>query len=737
MNVNKKTVMSVLQLIRHDKPITLSQRMSTRMIKCASQLPVGTCMGWQMVALQNGNLKVEFFGEGIVGESDLKWMTENVAKTKRKTLLTKYNCNSNLYELFLPISLKPTTSKIGFGAERETNINSDTFLRGWPEYYSDQLPELIAILRSVGGCLKASFGSCTPEEEHQCIKHTTDTWGNSKISLSTYIGRPVKSKVFLQLQSEPSIRLLSVLDDAIPGIQLKKLGNMKDAICQQAWENPLEDANVLPDYAARIIMLEPYIEGKTMIGIQTCEEPVAPIAASHENKKTKESISVGKALFTSGDIKDVLIDDIALKMHWDIIGMTGTGKSSLMAQSVISAIETGHGCTVLDPHGTLVDSIIRRVPEEETDRIRVVRIGDGDQNPVPISIYKTSDVKKEEVNINNICTMFSDIYDPKREGIVGPRWFRMYSLLVKASLTLGLGGTFESVLTIVQSKRSIRAAMDALQTLGGEEKKHSCLVDALANEFYLDKSSEYANMISWFISKFQRFTAVPQLRNIFGASENALDFENNIDTDVVTLIDLSLPKIGTDAAKITGMLILEQLWQAILNRKDRNKTHMIMIDEAHQFQGKTLCSIIYEGRKFGAALCMAHQSCSQMMPDIRDALDTTANFSCFRLSLKDAYNAAHKFDNPRFETMLCRLDNFNAITTMSIDGKQTNPFTLLVSRPEAKAKGDEIAQKIEKRSLDVLVKPYENKRAKTTEEIIKEINKIITSNMPPRINEEE
>ena len=49
--------------------------------------------------------------------------------------------------------------------------------------------------------------------------------------------------------------------------------------------------------------------------------------------------------------------------HVYVIGRTGTGKSTLIANMCQSDLH-GHGLALLDPHGDLVEEVLRRVPEE-------------------------------------------------------------------------------------------------------------------------------------------------------------------------------------------------------------------------------------------------------------------------------------------------------------------------------------------------------------------------------------
>ena len=166
-----------------------------------------------------------------------------------------------------------------------------------------------------------------------------------------------------------------------------------------------------------------------------------------------------------------------------------------------------------------------------------------------------------------------------------------------------------------------------------------------------------------------------------------------------------------------------KLWNAAITRQNRDKTHLIVLDEASLFQTNPLPRILSEGRKFGIACVLCHQHTAQLTSEIRDSLEAnSANFSAFRLSTKDAANAAIRFDNPEIITSLTRLDAFNAITTLSVDGQQTAPFTLETIRPRKQKNAEALAAKIEQNSIDKLVKAYESYRAITPKEIVDMLN---------------
>lgn len=244
------------------------------------------------------------------------------------------------------------------------------------------------------------------------------------------------------------------------------------------------------------------------------------------------------------------------------------------------------------------------------------------------------------------------------------------------------------------------------------------LAQRIQSEYAEDRSNEFQNTLNWYLSKFQRLTSIEQLRKTLGAGTNALNFGQTVDTDAVTLIDLASPTIGVHAARIVGTLLMMQLWNAVLARKQRNRTHLVMVDEASLFQTNPVPRMLAEGRKFGLSMILSHQHTGQLTAEVRDALEANAaNFSAFRLSPRDASGAAMRFDVPGVQAVLARQNAFQAVTTLSVKGRQTAPFTLEVCRPKQEKHGEEIARRIEEQSWETLVRPYQSQRALTPGEI--------------------
>ena len=702
------------KLIKMSDKRFLSDRMSTRMVKCASVLKTGSFLGWQMTVPVKGSINISLFGTKDLSKSDLEWIAEKTGKVCNCSLKNTEDSFGELYELYLPIATESLNDPtIGFGAK--SIHHAEAIQTRWPTSFSSQFDELIRGMQKTGGALRVVVGAASESEKMICKKHTIHHYDVSGVNATDYIGNPVKIKVLLRIPDMLSIRLQTVFGEAVHGSKIQYLGKMNDDRCAEIWANPLETAQTLPDYAARIIIMEPELKD-SVIGIGVCEEEMKIIPSNHKNPKSSGAVRIGKSIDTSGKRQSIKIGELDLRRHYQIIGQTGTGKSTLLSNIILDAIKQGHGLTFFDPHGSTINTIIRCLPEKYADKVRIIRIGDVD-NPVPLNIWDSDDPEQESRNISNLCELFSDIFDPKKEGFVGPRYERWLSTFSKASIAcLGRRASLESIAVISQSQDNM---LKVYKSIANEYPE---LAERIKQEYGLDKSSDFHATLSWYLCKFERLTSVEQLRKTLGAGTNALDFANTIDTDTVTLIDLASPVIGAQASRIIGTLLMMKLWNAAMERRKRERLHMVIVDEASLFQTNPMPRMLAESRKFGISMCLCHQHLGQLTSEIREALEAnSANFSAFRLSPRDAAIATVRFDSPEMQANLTRLDAFNAITTISVNGRQTAPFTLKIDRLKKQKNAEVIAKRIETESIKKLVAPYRYLRALTPSEIMQAI----------------
>ncbi|MBR6951966.1 MAG: DUF87 domain-containing protein [Oscillospiraceae bacterium] len=700
--------------------------LSSRVTRCAAVLPSGGFIGWQMTVRPGRRTDVSLFGSAGVTRADLEWIAERTGQAAEsgagKSTPPAFEEGDELYELYLPAAEPAAHACVRGFAQEPAPISVGGHAR-WPLGGSAGWSELPEALSASGGTLRVTVGPADAGKAEECRRLAARTFPGGSADLSEYVGTPTSVRVLLRLPCAPSLRLRACLGTLVRGTDLRYLGRCADG-ADGIWKDPLDGARVLPEVAARLMILEPSLSAPVAgLPCRIPEPPVYPLTVS--GRAGGKGVRVGTATDESGSRRRVTLGDADLCRHYQIVGQTGTGKSTLLTGLILSAVSRGCGLTFFDPHGSTIDAILRSVPEKYAHRIRVVRIGDSSA-PVPLSLWDSDDPEKEERTISDLCQLFGSIFDPPGECFTGPRYERWLGTFARASIALlGRRASLESIAVLSRSRDTMNRLADAV------DARFPDLAETIRQEYVRDHSSDFHATLSWYLCKFQRLTSVEQLRATLGAGTNALDPDRTIDTDTVTLIDLSVPVIGTQAARIVGTVLLMKLWSAAQRRKQRERPHLVVIDEASLFQTEPLPRMLAESRKFGLSLVLCHQHMGQLSSAVREALEAnSASFSAFRTSPRDAAAAALRLDDPALQAILPRLPSFRAVTTLSTGGILTPPFTLSVRRPAPRKDGAAVAARIEAESVRALVEPYRDLRALTPREILERLDRALEASAP-------
>ena len=427
---NTKTIVTLERLIRPDTKPLLSDRLSGRMVPSAAHLAAGEFLGWQLAMKQNGGAQITLFGSAGTDEADLRWMAEQTAIVGARTDASLPEI-SLVYTLRLPEGAHRRAA-VGFlesGGERTEVL--------WPQRFSGVFPELCGALRQTGGVLRFLVGPAEDAAQADCARLLEKSWRRGELPIEDYLGTPVRAQLLLALPEAASLRLKTVLQAAIPGSQLLPAAKAD-------WARPLKTAPVLPDFAARILMLEPLAQAERIPGVECCDAPAELIPMTFDAVQDADAVTIGEAESTGGETRSVTLGMVDLRRHWQIIGQTGTGKSTLLAETICSAIEKGHGLTFFDPHGTTISQVLRMLPKAHAGRVQVLRLGD-EAHPIPLSLWSSFDPEKEERMINDLAGLLMEIFDKQQRGIAGPRWERWFSVFCKAAVAVyGPRANFET-----------------------------------------------------------------------------------------------------------------------------------------------------------------------------------------------------------------------------------------------------------------------------------------------------
>ena len=324
--------------------------------------------------------------------------------------------------------------------------------------------------------------------------------------------------------------------------------------------------------------------------------------------------------------------------HMYIVGKSGVGKSCLLDLLIQNDIDKGYGAAILDPHGDLVDDILRRIPEH---RLKDVVLFDPTDVNFPPSFNPLADVPPEFA-----LRMTLSLVEVFRQAF-GPAWNDQIAHVLRYSLLALLSQSGTTLLSLRRFLMDERYR--ALVVHGVEESS----VRYFWEVEYMKRREEFQSAaIAPLLNRLGQLFATDMLRNILGQPLNRFDFREIIDSRKILLVKLSKGVIGADNASLLGSIIIAKVYAAAMSRADQapeqRKDFYFYIDEFQNFASESFVEILSESRKYKLNFTLANQFLGQLSAEVRRTLfGNIGNLLTFRVSGDDAGILAPEF-SPRF-----------------------------------------------------------------------------------------
>ncbi len=369
--------------------------------------------------------------------------------------------------------------------------------------------------------------------------------------------------------------------------------------------------------------------------------------------------------------REIFISNDDRRRHMYIIGQTGTGKSYSLTDLALQDIYAGNGLAFLDPHGSAIAEILRRIPPERAEDVIYFNAADTDR-PMGMNYLEHKNVFERHEIVNGFLGLMRKMYDPHDQGIVGPRFERAVRNSMLAVMTEP-GNTFLEVLRAIIDEKFALSFMDKVDD---DEVRNYWLVE-MANTEQREKSE----ILGWLTSKFDRFTTNILIRHIIGQSKSSFDFREVMDNRKILLINLSKGLIGEQNAQFLGLLIIPKILRAALSREDipesERRDFYLYVDEFQNFATEDFAQILSEARKYRLNLIGANQYINQMTEQVRNAVfGNVGTLMSFRVGATDGEYLQKEYA-PIFQQQdLIRLENANVYVKTLINGVATSPFSM-------------------------------------------------------------
>jgi len=395
-------------------------------------------------------------------------------------------------------------------------------------------------------------------------------------------------------------------------------------------------------------------------------------AAPPSDLPDRGDLLVGEADFRN-EKKKIYFNREDRQRHFYYIGQTGTGKSWFMQSLIKQDIQNGEGVAVLDPHGELIDDILKFIPKERIDDVVIFEPFDLER-PCGLNMLEYDSPEQKDFAVQEMIAIFMKLFPPE---IIGPM-FEHY----------------------------MRNAMLALMA---DKDNPGTLVeiptDPVVKSFWLKEwaqttGSTRSDMLGYVVSKLGKFIENEMMRNIMGQSHSGFNLADVMNGKKIFLANLSKGLTGEINSQLLGMILVSKMQMAAMKRasieKSQRKDFYLYIDEFQNFTTNSIASILSEARKYKLCLTLAHQYMPQLTDEIRDAvLGNVGQMGALRIGAEDAERMEKQFE-PGFSRFdMVNLDNFYMILKVLINGKISTPFKMRILTDSDKGR-PEIVEAVKK-----------------------------------------
>ena len=321
-------------------------------------------------------------------------------------------------------------------------------------------------------------------------------------------------------------------------------------------------------------------------------------------------LELGKIVGKPGSLR--LAKDVRDK-HLYVCGATGTGKSkfveNLIRQDIRNWPKSQSGLLLLDPHGSLYDSIMAWLTWQRPNRPKIIPIDlRQDDWVVAYNLLRSRPGTEPAVVVDSFVQTMAYVWGATGTDAT-PR-FEMWATNILRTL-------LDNGLTLIDAELIIDSFAKDLRGALSDDLTDPMTARAWA-EIDEARPVDFRDQLESTKNRLGRFLRFPFLRATFGQTEASLDLRRALDEGWIILVSLSSAngRVSEEGASLFGSLLLTDLWRAAQDRgkpkSGHHKPFYVYIDEFQRFVTPTIAEGLDEARGFGLHLTMANQFPGQL-----------------------------------------------------------------------------------------------------------------------------
>ena len=285
-------------------------------------------------------------------------------------------------------------------------------------------------------------------------------------------------------------------------------------------------------------------------------------------KKTQEIIFLGETTFRNQKKKfGIKTDD--RRRHIYVVGKTGMGKTALLENMAIQDIRAGKGVGIIDPHGEAAEKLLNFIPANRIND--VIYFNPADLNyPIPFNVMEKVDPEHRHLVSSGLMDVFKKI------------WPDVWSARMEYILS-------NAILALLDDPNSTLLGVNRMLADPEYRKKIvEKIKDPMVRSFWVNEFARYTQRYeveatAAIQNKIGQLISNPLIRNIIGQETSSVDMRKLMDEGKILILNLSKGRIGEDASKLLGGLLITKIQLAAMSRVDipepKRKDFFLYVDE--------------------------------------------------------------------------------------------------------------------------------------------------------------
>lgn len=330
--------------------------------------------------------------------------------------------------------------------------------------------------------------------------------------------------------------------------------------------------------------------------------------------------------------KHFKLSEAERRVHSLLSGRSGMGKSLLMKHMYEQELHQGQPVSLIDPHGSTVDDVLRDLIEVgyfnqpgAYDRLRWVEFSDSNDYYYPFNVLNVPWAN-----------------DDRTADLIVESFHRAYPVLAQGAanfdLVIGMG-----VKLLIDNQLPLTSLAEVLLNDDYRKSLYPRLTRDIVRTYFEQHYDKLSQFHQESLTASSKNRAIPLAdKEVINYSlcqpGNSLDLFSFLEQGKSLLIDLS--GLPTALKRFFGALITHTYEEAAKHRRPYSSpTHNLYLDEFATFSAQSaeaLGHILEECRKYNLFLTMTHQTWGQAPPRLASALQNAGLKVSFAVGQEDA-----------------------------------------------------------------------------------------------------